>query len=174
MWSIIKDFPDYQVSDCGQVRSFRVRHDTTQETQNPGTIMTGFKDSRGYHSVILRKPNDSKPYRRSVRRLVATAFIPNPYSLSDVANNDGNASNNHKDNLRWATHRDNQMDMRKHGTIQDGEKSITCKITAEVAREIRTKAADMGRGAGVRLAKEYNLSTAQVSRIINGVRWAHL
>ena len=93
--------------------------------------------------------------------MVALAFIPNPEKLSDVAHRDGDPTNNRKDNLRWATHADNQMDMRKHGTMQDGEKSCTAKLTADQVDEIRLRAAQLGRGAGIALAKEYGVSPAQ-------------
>lgn len=107
-------------------------------------------------------------------RLVAAAFLGEPPSPlhTDVAHNDGDPSNNHLDNLRWSTHRDNQMDMRRHGTMQDGEKCITAKITAEMAADIRERG--KRRGQGVRLAREYGLSVAQISRIKNGRRWQSL
>jgi HNH endonuclease len=131
--------------------------------------MNGFFDELRYHSVMLRKSNDQRSYRRMVHRLVAEAFLVNPYRLSDVAHNDGNPSNNRVDNLRWSTHRDNQMDMRRHGTMQDGEACITCKITAEQAKTIRERA--KVRGEGVKLAAEFGLSKAQISRIKNNRRW---
>lgn len=120
----------------------------------------------------MRKPDDSKPYRRLSHRLVALAFISNPHNLSDVAHCDGDPSNNNVSNLRWATHRDNQMDMRAHGTMQDGEKSITAKLTKHQASEIRSRA--QIRGEGVKLAEEFNLSKAQISRIKTGKRWSNL
>lgn len=110
----------------------------------------------------------------TAHRLVASAFIPNPHGLTDVAHNDGNPANNRVSNLRWSTHRDNQMDMRQHGTMQDGEKCVTAKLTKEQALELRRRLLAGGRGAGVRLAAEYGLSRAQISRIKNGKRWAIL
>lgn len=174
MWVVIDEFPEYEISETGQVRSNRIPSDGRKNRLKPQHLMAGFVNTLGYHSVMLRLPGETKPHRRSVHRLVALAFIPNPLGLSDVAHNDGNPSNNNKENLRWATHQENQMDMRKHGTMQDGEKSNTCKITTQIALDIRTKAQELGRGSGVLLAKEYGLSTAQISRIVSGRRWAHL
>ena len=133
-------------------------------------VVPGTKTPFGYVAYILRKPGDKKPYRRLAHRLVAIAFLPNPHQLPDVAHNDGNPSNNDVSNLRWATHRDNQMDMRAHGTMQDGEKCCTAKLTAEQAQEIRRRA--NVRGQGVVLAREFNISKAQISRIKNGLRWS--
>lgn len=109
-------------------------------------------------------------------RLIALTFLgsqPSPLH-TDVAHNDGNKLNNQVTNLRWALHRDNQMDMRKHGTMQDGIKSVTCKITPEIALEIRSRVASGKRGIQIRISKEKGLSKAQVCRIANGTRWAYL
>lgn len=134
--------------------------------------MTPFVDKRGYHRVILRKPGSTTPYGRTVHRLVALAFLPNPENLSDVAHRDGQPSNNLVSNLRWASHQDNQRDMLRHGTAQCGEKSYTAKLTNAQVEDIRERA--QVRGAGAALAKEYGISKAQVSRIKNGFRWGHL
>lgn len=174
-WRVIAGFPDYEVSNCGEVRSFRSRCDGVENPQlKAGKIMAGFVSEKGYHSVMLRREGDPKPVRQSVHRLVAKAFIPNPNNLSDVAHRDGKPSNNRKGNLRWSTHRDNQMDMRKHGTMQDGEKSCTAKITAETVEIIRAAVEVFGRGGQIRLARFFGLSVAQISRIKSGKRWAHL
>jgi hypothetical protein len=121
---------------------------------------------------MLKRDGDTKVYRRTAHRLVALSFLPNPHNLPDVAHNDGDPANNHVSNLRWSTHRDNQMDMRRHGTMQDGDKCISAKLTPEQAAEIRRRA--QKRGEGVRLAAEFGLSKAQISRIKNGKRWAIL
>lgn len=171
MWKTIDGFPDYEISINGEVRSYRPKGKIRAERRTSPYIMTGFRGERGYHSVMLRKPSVAKPHRRMVHRLVALAFLPNPNNLSDVAHNDGNPSNNNVSNLRWSTHYDNQMDMRQHGTMQDGEKSCTCKLSTEQVAEIREFAKSNGRGSGVILADRYGISKAQVSRIINGTRW---
>jgi len=129
--------------------------------------------AHGYVAFILRDAH-GKIVRKLAHRLVALAFLPNPQGLSDVAHNDGNPSNNRLENLRWSTHRDNAMDMRKHGTMQDGSKSITAKLSAADVDAIRERARSEGRGAGRRICSDYGLSPGQVSRVINGKRWKHL
>jgi len=128
---------------------------------------------RGYVIVILRDENGNRR-NMSVHRLVGLAFLgaPPTSNHTDIAHNDGNPTNNEVGNLRWSTRRDNQMDMRKHGTMQDGEKCVTCKITAKQAKKIRRQA--QTRGEGRKLAMEFGLSTAQISRIKNGRRWRSL
>jgi hypothetical protein len=133
--------------------------------------MAGTVTSFGYRAFILRKPGGFGQHRRLAHRLVALAFLSNPHGLSDVAHNDGNTSNDRVENLRWSTHRDNQMDMRTHGTMQDGEKCVTAKLTEVQARELRERLNREGRGAVTRLAREFGVSKAQASRIKNGRRW---
>lgn len=131
--------------------------------------MTPAIDKHGYKAVVLRAEAGGRQQRRTVHRLVALAFLPNPDALTDVAHNDGNPSNNNVDNLRWASHRENQLDMRVHGTMQDGEKCCTAKLTIDQVAEIRHLA--QKRGMGIKLAKQYGMSKAQISRIKNGRRW---
>lgn len=171
-WRRIADFPDYEVSNLGRVRSWRAPVDGRSDYRERPVLMVGFVTDFGYRSVMLRKPDDAKPHRRSVHRLVAEAFIPNPDSLADVAHREGVRAGDHVENLRWSTHRDNQMDMRRHGTMQDGEKCCTAKLTAEQVEQIKAAREIFGRGVQHRLAGFFNISKAQVSRIVNGARWA--
>jgi hypothetical protein len=177
-WRTIEGFPDYEISSEGRVRSWKRRE---RKWRNPcdgrrdePMILKGTIHPLGYIGFILRKEPGGKPYRRTAHRLVAIAFLPNPGGLRDVAHNDGNPANNQVDNLRWSTHRDNQMDMRRHGTMQDGEKCITAKLTPADVESIRAAIAAGGRGTSRRLAGEYGLSVAQISRIKNGHRWRGL
>jgi hypothetical protein len=135
-------------------------------------LLAGSLTERGYTAFILRKPGELKPYRRLLHRLMAIAFLPNPNHLSDVAHEDGNPQNRALSNLRWSTHRDNQMDMRRHGKMQDGEKCCTARITKAQALDIilRARTGELQKS----LAVEYGISPAQISRIVNGSRWKHL
>ncbi|SHM46639.1 HNH endonuclease [Pseudomonas asturiensis] len=178
IWRTVSEFPHYEICEDGRLRSYRRKARSWRNPQSdirpepvevPGSIT-----SKGYVAFILRKEGSTKPHRRLAHRLVALAFIPNPSGFSDVAHNDGDPGNNCVLNLRWDTHRANQMDMRKHGTMQDGERCITAKITEAQAAEIRRRSSTEGRGVGRRLAAEFGLSPAQISRIASGTRWASL
>lgn len=165
-WAVIAEFPDYDVSPGGQVRSRR---------GGKCTVLAGSVDAKGYTAYILRDRSAGKPCRRLAHRLVAGAYLPAPkQDQTDVCHNDGNPANNAAGNLRWDTHRANQMDMRAHGTMQDGEKCVTAVLTAEQALDIRNTVLREGRGSGRRMCAKYGISPAQVSRIKNGARWACL
>lgn len=165
LWKQITEFPQYEISSLGRLRSNRTK--TTK-------IVTGTITPLGYVAFILRRPNVSKPYRIMGHRLVALHFIPNPNEYTDVCHNDGNPSNNTVENLRWDTHFNNQMDMRKHGTMQDGEKCITAKLTMADVLAIKNAIANGPRGTSRRICEAYNISPAQISRIKNGHRWKSL
>lgn len=137
-------------------------------------VLTGTVTSKGYIAYILR--TESGAIRRVLgHRLVGLHFLPSPTpEQSDVCHNDGDPANNHYLNLRWDTHRLNQMDMRRHGTMQDGEKSVTHKLTADQVAAIRKRLSCGVRGTSRRISEEYNVSPTEISRIKNGTRWVSL
>lgn len=180
-WRVIEGFPLYEISNTGVLRSWRKKErfwrnpDSSPGKRDTPVELSGTKTAKGYTAFILRG-EDGRPARRLCHRLVALAFLgppPTP-NHTDVAHNDGNPGNNSVENLRWATHRDNQLDMFKHGTAQNGEKSVTCKITESQAIEIRNRVAKEGRGAQTLISEEFGISKAQVSRIVNKTRWKHI
>ena len=78
----------YKVSNFGNVYSCYVNRNLSQGNH---------KD--GYKFVILRKNGNDK--YKTVHRLVAEAFIPNPNNLPLINHRDENPSNNYIDNLEW-------------------------------------------------------------------------
>ncbi|MGE0652015.1 MAG: NUMOD4 motif-containing HNH endonuclease [Alphaproteobacteria bacterium] len=179
-WKVVEGFPDYEISDLGRLRTWRrksrVWRSPRSARRDEPIVTPGSATAGGYRAFILRRPGETKPHRRLAHRLVAFAFLGPPPSAAhtDVAHSDGNPSNNRVSNLRWATHRDNQMDMRRHGTMMDGEKCITAKLTAEQVRAIRQRVAADGRGSQRRISEETGLSPAQICRIVKNTRWRHL
>lgn len=89
----------------------------------------------GYQKVELFA--DSKSHTRLVHRLVALAFLANPYCKPHVAHSDGDKENNCVENLRWATAFENENDKLRHGTRLQGEKIHTSKLNPDLVREIR-------------------------------------
>lgn len=62
------------------------------------------KDGYPVCSIRIDK---NKSVTARVARLVAIAFIPNPYNLPEVNHKDYNRQNSHVNNLEWITHADN-------------------------------------------------------------------
>ena len=102
-WRVIEDFPDYQVSNLGRVKSFNRR--------KKEKILL-YRPCQDYQRVALQK--DGKQFSRFVHRLVAIAFIPNPENKPEVDHIDRDRKNNLVTNLRWATHQENSLNRRQY------------------------------------------------------------
>ena len=94
IWKDIEGFEGlYQVSTWGNIRGAR-------------GILKPYKNNKGYLKVGLFK--NGKDHKKRVNRLVALAFIPNPYNLPQVNHKDGNKENNSFTNLEWVTDEENK------------------------------------------------------------------
>ena len=82
----------YQVSNTGEVRSVK----------NGPFLLKGDHQRNGYKRVYLWLNGGKKNF--CVHRLVAEAFIPNPFHLTDVNHLDEDKDNNAVWNLEWCTH----------------------------------------------------------------------
>ncbi len=92
----------YQVSQTGLVRN-----------KITGHILTPQKDNKGYLRVRLSFHN--KKSSAKVHRLVAVAFIPNPYNKPQVNHRDANKENNAVGNLEWITNYENMQHAIRNG-----------------------------------------------------------
>lgn len=97
----------YEVSSFGRVKSLdnTILHKDGITTFRKGRILKSKTERNGYMRVVLSK--ESKHIHYSIHRLVAYAFIPNPYEFPCVNHKDENKQNNHVDNLEWCTHKYN-------------------------------------------------------------------
>jgi hypothetical protein len=94
-WKQIECAEDgYMVSNLGRVKGIRK------------PIMGQHDNGIGYLQCKI-KMRDGKARFLKVHRMVAIAFIPNPYGLSDVNHIDGNRFNNRVNNLEWLSRADN-------------------------------------------------------------------
>ena len=97
IWKDIEGFKGrYQVSSWGRVRNAITK-----------CIIKPYKNEKGYLKVGLTQNGKCLKFR--VNRLVAQAFIPNPYNLPQVNHKDGNKANNSFTNLEWITNKDNTI-----------------------------------------------------------------
>lgn len=87
----------YQVSNTGSVRSVD-RIDCAGRILS-GKIKKAVKDKDGYMQIRLSKEGVTQTYK--VHRLVASAFIPNPFNYMQVNHRDENKANNNAENLEW-------------------------------------------------------------------------
>jgi hypothetical protein len=109
----------------------------------------------------------------STHVMVCSAFHgPRPEWADLVAHGNGDKTDNHAENLRWATYLENEADKRSHGRNLAGERHHQAKLTADQVREIRSRPA--GRGTGRALAREFGVTEANISAIRRGRAWRHL
>ena len=110
----------YEASTLGRIRS--VERTVWRGGGSKGIprlksrILSTSKGEKGYLQVKLSK--DGKSWTRRVNRLVAFAFIPNPFNLPEVNHLDGDKLNNRPPNLEWSTHRNNILHAEKLGLIR--------------------------------------------------------
>lgn len=90
---MIKEYPNYAACENGDIINI-----TTGKILKP-------IERRGYYDVGLYK--DGKETIKSVHRLIAEAFLPNPQNLPCVNHKDENKHNNCVDNLEWCSYQYN-------------------------------------------------------------------
>lgn len=101
IWKDIPDYPNYQVSDTGQVRNIK-----------SGRILKPTL-AKGYPRVVLSVNNVCTP--KTVHRLVAEAFHGGIQEDLQVNHIDGDKTNNNADNLEWVTGSENILHSYQNG-----------------------------------------------------------
>ena len=168
IWKKIKDFPNYEVSNLGNVRS--VKHLDSMDRVKGGQPLKACFDGKGNYLQVNLYAN-GKINTKIVHRLVAEAFVDNPDNLPEVNHKDENKCNNAASNLEWCTHVYNNNYGSKIGSTR-GEKNPMAKITQQDVNFIRNNSVLLG---GTMRNKEFekmfNISSSHVSAIIHGRRW---
>lgn len=95
-WLTLKDFPHYEISTLGRIRS--------NKKQKP-IILKKYTRKSGYEAVILRY--NGKAYYRYVHRLIAQTFLPNPENYPQVNHINEVKNDNRVDNIEWCTAKQN-------------------------------------------------------------------
>lgn len=100
-WRDIKDYPNYQVSNFGNVKS-KERYTKQRNGTNlrKERILKSQKDKKGYHYVRLYNNEGWKYFK--IHYLVAKTFIPNANNKPTVDHINRNKDDNNMFNLRWA------------------------------------------------------------------------
>ena len=112
-WRDIKNFPGYQISNRGNIRSFYKAKGygggfSISNDSCPKVLSTTKINQGGHLRVYLYK--NGKKHGMLVHRLVAEAFVDNPNSYPIVRHMNDNPEDNRANNLKWGTQRDNVRD----------------------------------------------------------------
>ena len=116
----------YQISNLGNVKSLP-KGDGNGNRERILKFEICKSNHTNYHRVTLSK--DGKTKRYQVHRLVASAFIPNPYNKPFVNHIDNNGTNNRVTNLEWCTQVEN-MQHSSNQSRQDNPRSLGGKAAA--------------------------------------------
>ena len=164
---MVAGFPGYFVSPDGVIYSDRDRISCQQK----GFIaLKSVKNFEGYMIVSLYK--DKKRYQRKVHRLVAIAYLSNPFNYPIVRHRNGDKAINHKKNLVWGRPCDNSRDMVLHGRSLKGEKNASAKLNAQKVRYIRWA---VSRSVGYKkIMERFDISKGHISNIIARRVWTHI
>lgn len=151
IWKKIDGFDNYSISYDG-----RVRNDTTLY------ILKQHIGSHGYYMVNLWQNN--KGHWKTIHRLIATAFVPNPENKPQINHIDGDKQNNNVSNLEWCTRSENQLHRTRvlkktrfpEEAINTTRKAVMCIETGKVFRSISEA------------ARECGLWQQSISRVLSG------
>ena len=164
IWKTIPFAPDYMASDMGRVK--RVNFSPFSR-RNGIALASKTRCKDGYTKIKVFA--DKKGIDTKIHICVCSAFHgPKPTPSHQVAHADGNRTNNHPDNLRGATPKENGEDAAKHGSLK-GEKNPAAKITRRDAEAMR-----LMRYFGVstqQLIDHFGVKSSQVLRILNYQSW---
>lgn len=166
-WKKVAGFENYEVSETGLVRVIEAT-----VKKSAGEIVAQVNLARGYKGVGLMR--NGKQIMCKVHRLVALAFLPPPENTQRnlVAHNDGSCDNNHFQNLRWATCKENLGDRACHGTTLDGARNGRVKLTAEQVIEIRRRYKPRHKMDGAAaMAKEFGVTDVAIIKAARGDNW---
>lgn len=124
-WKQVSGYENYEVSDNGRVR----RNER---------LLKPIVSKSGYASVHLSKNGLKKKYR--INRLVAIAFLENPYGYPVVNHKDENKLNNNVNNLEWCDHTYNANYGTRNERISKRIKNLDTgevfKSTCEAAKSV--------------------------------------
>lgn len=167
IWKEIKDFPNYEVSNLGNIRNkitLKVRKSHINQ---------------GYVWMLLYKEGD-RPKGRAVHRLVAQAFIENPENKAEVNHKNLDKTDNRAENLEWCTRQENlahartylpQMRPENLSLANRGEGHPQSKLTEEAVKAIFRNYPSKTQK---QIADAFGISPNTVQRLLSGNGWGHL
>lgn len=126
-WRAVAEFPGYEASDDGRVRSLprslplRTRWGGVTVRRYPGRELAPYEVNGGHLGVDLVR--DGIRARLGLHSVVLRAFVGPPPPGHEGLHRDGDPANNVPSNLRWGTSSENNLDAVRHGTHVQARKT---------------------------------------------------
>jgi hypothetical protein len=137
-WKLIPNTGNlYAVSSDGDIQSFY---------KKTPRLLKQKIDRAGYRVVTLSI--DKKHVSKFVHRLVAEAFLDNPYNKEEVNHLNGEKTDNRLSNLEWATHTENMQHAYQIGLCKPIGKKVINGKTGVLFDSIKEAALDIGMNPG--------------------------
>jgi hypothetical protein len=160
-WRVVRVNPLYEVSSHGRVRRLAPYRSTMV-----GRVLKPDRHRDGHLLVRLCRPG-ARPVAAFIHRLVCEAFHgPSPSPVHVAAHWDGDPTNNAAGNIRWATHRENVQDRRRHGTYPLGERNPNATLSDLQVQLIRAR--HVWGESKADLSRPFQVSDTHIHKIVTG------
>lgn len=178
IFKTIESFPDYEISNFGRVRTkkrkVRYTHSVTKDEffrQTECRLLKIHHNNRtGYKFCQLYL--NKKMYNKTIHRLVAIEFVPNPNNFNIVNHKDGIKHNVMYDNLEWVTDEYNHEHATNTCLKAKGEEIRTSKLNNEMVHAIKWF---LNKGINhSELSKAFKISRPTITLIANNKTWKHI
>jgi len=160
IFKTIEGYPDYEVSNLGNVKSFK--------RSNPKILKQ--EKIHGYKYSTIYNGNGRKIHR--VHRLVLAAFVgPCPEGM-ECCHNNGIKTDNRLENLRWDTSKNNNADKINHGSKLFGENSPHVKLNTFDVTFIKKRLSEKWSCGD--LGRMFKVHPSTIESIKKGRTWKHI
>jgi hypothetical protein len=176
LWKYIEGYEGmYQISNQGRVKSISrkvIRGFLQDKMPFTKELILAIAHDEGDY-VIVNISKNAKSGNKTVHRLVAIAFKPNPYNLPEVNHDDGDKENNNDWNLTWCTKAQNMEHAANIGLIpsRPGILNPAAKLTEAQVIEIRSLKPTH---TLKELGKMYNVDQSMIALIVKRKNWKHI
>ena len=176
-WRAIADFPGYQVSNLGRVRSLDrvlIRSDDVK-VQEKGCILALSFSRKGYLKTSLNRGCGQSRERKScyIHQLVIWGFLGPPSAGKEVNHRSGIKTDNCLENLEYVSRGENAHHAYLLGLKTNlGEANPHAKLTSATVRVCKELYRNGSTQRGI--ARRFDVSQHAIWCIVNGKTWRHV
>lgn len=161
-FTIIKEFPQYEISKEGVVRSVETKHIKSQRV-----------NANGYYVVSMYDRVTKKTKTKKIHRLVAEIYLPRVEGKPNINHIDGSRLNNDLSNLEWCTQKENIQHAFRTGLVNNtGANNGMSLLSDEKVLEIK-KLLKQGVYQRV-IGEKFGVSRGAILKINLGKAWNHV